>query len=1007
MNENDFFQLSGEDLQYVNVREARSLKFKEYGDKETKPLVFLTIDVDERSGRINQIGAFTPEICYSQKAMSKTDAYIRCGIRGWSSIFLPVKRSPEQQMQANPNYRVFQTSNFETFEYFEIGGNYYRCLEEGEALGILVQYLTPIYFCLDQVTLVTFREHDIKLLLRKISEHSLTQQFMTTTTEYLTLLQQLTTPEVPYSIDELIQRQSPALGCLLANAAQKSRALANVFVSTTNATTSRDHHDDSVFNTDIKRSEFSALEEFYHMNYCIKLDEHNEENTSLYVGDLAPTVKQADLREKVNSVGGNASAPGECKIKMCFHPKTKEFLGYAYLWFTTHDNALKTLSRLNNEHLHDRPMRVVWHNKNVIGAEMSKSNVYLKFVPFHMDQRKLHDSFRAFGKVLSSKLAVDPQGTPRGFAFVQYETEESALRAISKMNRINVAGKQLVVCIKKSDEERKFEAQKKQINFSAVMIKTIGKDEDTLDLNSLFQICREIGPINHIVSQGGSSSAVIIVYDLELYAERALTLDRYIFMGKQLEVSLFEPWMMDSLKPNQLRGVRLFVGNLTPQITDDFLRSLFLRQLNVNRKVHPEDQGRQVISAKVQRNPLTGASLLYGYVVILSNFAQAAVKAVDGHYINNNKLSVFCETEEEVSNTADSAKSIPTLSRLSDGVVTLRNNDEASTSQAKPVVKKPAPTVDAKTQLANKLRKAAIKKKKDAVAAANQQHNIKAIPMTGEPNNSSTSCLVTQPECTDGPLFGKRIPSADDVVPPPPHILIGDHRNSSTASHGLANQAASYASTTTHRNWGMQRDGPYPSPSSMTTEDQRYSSGHYESQYRHQQPHPGDQHNYRQQQSLPGNQHSSDRASYSGDDGPFPHRFHQRYEGSGPATASRGFGAFNSDIYGEQAGSDYSNYERAVASRRRDTTTSRSTFGSWRRSRSRSPGEGRYSQSFGFGRNRSRSRSRSSPRRSSYHSRSRGRSRSRSRSHGRGRSRSQSWDRSNRNRDDSPFSRRR
>merc|ERR1719495_1952093 len=98
----------------------------------------------------------------------------------------------------------------------------------------------------------------------------------------------------------------------------------------------------------------------------------------------------------------------------------------------------------------------------------------------------------------------------------------------------------------------------------------------------------------------------------------------------------------------------------------------------------------------------------------------------------------------------------------------------------------------------------------------------------------------------------------------------------------------------------------------LATEDQRYSSGHYESQYRHPQPPPGDQHNYRQ----PGYQHSSDRASYSGDDGPFPHRFHPRYEGSGPATASRGFGAFNSDIYGEQGGSDYSNYERAVASRR-------------------------------------------------------------------------------------------
>ena len=49
---------------------------------------------------------------------------------------------------------------------------------------------------LHSITLVSFSEQDIKLLLNKISEYNLTQQFMTVCNDFITLLQVLALPKV-------------------------------------------------------------------------------------------------------------------------------------------------------------------------------------------------------------------------------------------------------------------------------------------------------------------------------------------------------------------------------------------------------------------------------------------------------------------------------------------------------------------------------------------------------------------------------------------------------------------------------------------------------------------------------------------------------------------------------------------------------------------------------------------------------------------------------------------
>ena len=60
-----------------------------------------------------------------------------------------------------------------------------------------------------------------------------------------------------------------------------------------------------------------------------------------------------------------------------------------------------------------------------------------------IDNRALHDTFVAFGKIQSVRVAMDKEGQSRGYGFVQFETEESANLAIEKVNGMEMAGKRV------------------------------------------------------------------------------------------------------------------------------------------------------------------------------------------------------------------------------------------------------------------------------------------------------------------------------------------------------------------------------------------------------------------------------------------------------------------------------------------------------------------------------------------------------------------------------------
>lgn len=62
-----------------------------------------------------------------------------------------------------------------------------------------------------------------------------------------------------------------------------------------------------------------------------------------------------------------------------------------------------------------------------------------------MSCQALHDTFAAFGNVLSCKVATDEHGRSKGYGFVHYETAEAADTAIKAVNGMLLNDKKVYV----------------------------------------------------------------------------------------------------------------------------------------------------------------------------------------------------------------------------------------------------------------------------------------------------------------------------------------------------------------------------------------------------------------------------------------------------------------------------------------------------------------------------------------------------------------------------------
>lgn len=310
---------------------------------------------------------------------------------------------------------------------------------------------------------------------------------------------------------------------------------------------------------------------------------HPQNSASLYVGELDPSVTEAMLFELFSQIGAVAS------IRVCRDAVTRRSLGYAYVNYNSTPDGEKALEELNYTLIKGRPCRIMWSQRDPALRKTGQGNVFIKNLDVAIDNKALHDTFAAFGNILSCKVAQDEHGNSKGYGFVHYETDEAAQQAIKHVNGMLLNEKKVYVGhhIPKKDRQSKFEEMK--ANFTNVYIKNISPDVTDDQFRELFESHGDVTSSSIARDQDGKSRGFGFVnYTTHEAAYKAVDeLNNKDFHGQELYVGRaqkkhereeelrksYEAARIE--KASKYQGVNLYIKNLDDDVDDEKLRTMF------------------------------------------------------------------------------------------------------------------------------------------------------------------------------------------------------------------------------------------------------------------------------------------------------------------------------------------------------------------------------------------------------------------------------------------------
>lgn len=214
-------------------------------------------------------------------------------------------------------------------------------------------------------------------------------------------------------------------------------------------------------------------------------------------------------------------------------------------------------------------------------------SVVLQNLDKSIDNKALHDTFSAFGAILSCKVATDGSGQSKGYGFVQFEQEEAAQTAIEKVNGMLLIDKPVFVgpFVRRQERDQAGGASK----FNNVYVKNLGENTNDEELRKVFG------------AYGGISSAVVMrdiegkskcfgFVNFEHADDAAKAVDalngkkideKEWYVGRAQKKSEREAELRAKFEQERkeriekYQGVNLYLKNLDDTIDDEKLRELF------------------------------------------------------------------------------------------------------------------------------------------------------------------------------------------------------------------------------------------------------------------------------------------------------------------------------------------------------------------------------------------------------------------------------------------------
>ncbi|KAG6428936.1 hypothetical protein SASPL_106975 [Salvia splendens] len=234
--------------------------------------------------------------------------------------------------------------------------------------------------------------------------------------------------------------------------------------------------------------------------------------TSLYVGDLHPDVVEKDLTDKFSRVAPLLS------VHLCRHKPSGRSLCYAYVNFWLPCHAFNALKCLNHTLLKGKPIRVMWNERDPVARNNNNGNLFVKNLDKSITSLLLEEVFSKYGSVVSCKVASE-NGISKGFGFVQFESEESAVAARAALHDSSLAGKKLYV----SKFLRQSERNGAEGCFKSLYVKNIDEDITEDALKAKFSDYGKV--VNGVImkdEKGKSKGFGFINFDSHEGAKRAM-----------------------------------------------------------------------------------------------------------------------------------------------------------------------------------------------------------------------------------------------------------------------------------------------------------------------------------------------------------------------------------------------------------------------------------------------------------------------------------------------------
>lgn len=369
----------------------------------------------------------------------------------------------------------------------------------------------------------------------------------------------------------------------------------------------------------------------------------SQPNTSLYVGELDPTVTEAMLYEIFSMIGPVAS------IRVCRDAVTRRSLGYAYVNYLNAADAERALEQLNYSLIKSKACRIMWSQRDPSLRKTGQGNIFIKNLDETIDNKALHDTFAAFGDILSCKVATDETGASKGYGFVHYVTGESAEAAIKGVNGMQLNDKVVFVGIHVPRRERQAKIDEVRSQYTNLYVKNLPTETTTEELNEVFG---KFGPITSAAVQAdesgkhrgfgfvnyenheSASKAVEALHDKEykgnvLYVARAQKrTERDAELKKAHEQQKYETTL-------KYQGVNLYIKNLDDEYDDNKLQNEFAPFGTIT-------------SCKVMKDD-KGVSKGFGFVCFSSpDEATKAVAEMNGKMLGSKPLYVSLAQRKDV-----------------------------------------------------------------------------------------------------------------------------------------------------------------------------------------------------------------------------------------------------------------------------------------------------------------------------------------------------------------------